>query len=364
MPTRAKSTGVKKGRKTFEIDRVVSIEEEPVKPVPVEVKEAEPVAGDDENRSLILHIPIPISKDSGLIDNAFRLQELSETEPEPFDPEDNTKTSQKAGLEQPIQTSISYQNSQKMENTTLSQFFGITMKPSIEDAPVVEEEEKIIPTQSGEGFFENAGYIVPDEAFSVIWRSSQKRGTAGSNFHSVCHWCCHTFTTKPVGVPMQYHRGKFWIRGHYCGYGCAVASILYDRSKWNYQPNESYALLHLLYRKTHGNSTPISFFLKPALAKETLQLFGGPLTIEEFRKATHEQDSLIECFTPPFVSLVSTVEEISIERSVSKKKVPFHSRFHQQVPEGKNPIAITEQSKPIPSIWMGSGLGGSAKVSI
>lgn len=396
-----KTTTTKKSRKIFDIDRTVNVDEETEKSITTSFVEKSSMntkkvvvdmsvdsqdRDDEDVRGGILHIPIPISKDSGLIDSAFGSLKGMETmekrsQPEPYDPFNMPQKSQNADLEQQNQQqSVTFQNNQKMENTTLSQFFGITVQQqqiNNQDNQEIEEEEELqeeTPEIIGEGFQQTAGYTVPEESFSVIWRSSQKLGVNAGGAHSVCHWDCHAFTTKPVGIPMRFHKGKFWVRGTYCGWGCAVAAILYDRSKWNYQPYESYALLHLLYRKTHGVDTPSTFFLKPALARETLEMFGGPLSIEKFRSSTHKQDSLIECFTPPFVSLVSTVEEISIEKASAKKKVPFHSRFHQasqqssaqpgDMPEGRNPVLVPQtgeqNSRPINSIWLGQGLGGSA----
>lgn len=389
--------GAKKSRKTFDIDRTVNIEDngvvrpivEPQIHIPVSLSDTPEVAleSDKDNAGAILHIPIPISHDSGLIDKEFKEKLTDDSfhgKPEPYDPYIGNKIhSQNEMIEKKsiVGTTSSFQTNQKMENTTLSQFFGIS-KPEIENDDMSVEniektddieyrdEDNIIP--EGDGFSQTAGYSVPSEAFSIIWRSSVKKGTScslSSQVPSVCHWCCHPFNHQPVGVPMQYRRGKFWVRGHYCGYGCGIAAILYDRSKWNYQPNESYALLHLLYRKTHGDKVPTTFFLTPALPRETLQMFGGPLSIDEYRKTTYSQDSIVECFTPPFVSLVSTIEEITIEKNSSKKKVPFHSRFHQAqstettgLEPGRNLMSVPQgeqKTRPIAPIWLGQGLGGS-----
>ena len=425
--TSSSTTTTRKGttrrsRKTFEIDRTVNIEEVekkkevpvgfPEKPTPpqnssqsslptkkVELSQ-EGFVDDEETPGGILHIPIPISKDSGFIDDVFQIQSLKPENlepnstpqpPQPFDPEEMTVKSQNADLknQEPIPIVAGFQPKKKMENTTLSQFFGITeehqdeqqedenTKEEPQEAQTEDSHTERMLEKTGDGFKQTAGYVTPEDSFSIIWRSSEKKGTVLSGGNAACHWCCHGFDSKPVGVPMVYRRGKFWVQGNYCGYACAAAAILYDRSKWNYQPTESYALLHLLYRKVHGENVPTTFFLRPAPSRETLQLFGGPLTIEEFRGASYKEERQMECFTPPFVSLVSTVEEITIERSLPKKKVLFHTRFHQTgsspegagspsttEPAGKNTVQVPEvdiqhQERKINPIWLGKGLGGS-----
>lgn len=411
-----RKTGTRRSRKTFDIDRTVNVDEVekkkeipvgfPEKPVqtplsqPSSVKvvelSQEGFLDDEETPGGILHIPIPISKDSGFIDDAFQKLKPSMEEgavlatPQPFDPEEMSVKSQNADLknQESIPIVAGFQPKKKMENTTLSQFFRITEEQREEQEETkdgngndyhqdsMEEEDRVVE-RTGDGFKQTAGYITPEDSFSIIWRSSEKKGTVLSGGNAVCHWCCHGFDSKPVGIPMVYRRGKFWVQGNYCGYACAAAAILYDRSKWNYQPTESYALLHLLYRKVHGKNVPTTFFLRPAPSRETLQMFGGPLTIDEFRGASYKEERQMECFTPPFVSLVSTVEEITIERSLPKKKVLFHTRFHQAgsspdgtgspsttEPVGKNTVLAPEvdiqhQERKINPIWLGKGLGGS-----
>jgi hypothetical protein len=413
-----RKTAVRRSRKTFDIDRTVSVDEVekkkeipvgfPEKPVQVQASSQsaslkvvelsqDGFLDDEETPGGILHIPIPISKDSGFIDNAFqRLKpedlEATSSPPQPFDPEEMSVKSQNADLksQDPIPIVAGFQPKKKMENTTLSQFFGITedeqeetkesdetgLNDSQNHSHYVEEDfnEERVGKRTGDGFKQTAGYITPEDSFSIIWRSSEKKGAVLSGGNAACHWCCHGFDKKQVGVPMVYRRGKFWVHGNYCSYACAAAAILYDRSKWNYQPTESYSLLHLLYRKVHGQNVPTTFFLRPAPSRETLQLFGGPLTIDEFRGASYKEERQMECFTPPFVSLVSTVEEITIERSLPKKKVLFHTRFHQagSSPEGASPhepvgknsvhapeVDIQHQERKINPIWLGKGLGGS-----
>lgn len=343
-----KSSDSKKLRKTFDIDRTIHAD--------VSVHEPK----EKQESRVILHIPIPISTDTGLLDDTFQENEKQIEIPVPFEP--NT---QFANLEQSPQITQTFLKNQKMELTSLSQFFKTE-----------ENQQSIIPFETSvlkqvqnteqiqtNGFLQSASIEIPIERYIEIWRHSQPRNCETIT-SSVCHWCCHNFKMEPIGIPMMYRKGKFWIRGTYCSWACAAAAILHDHSKWNYQPYESYSLLHLLYRKIHGTNTPISFFIKPAPAKETLQLFGGVLTIEEFRQSTFIEDRKLECFYPPMASMVSTVEEIFVERS-SKKKVPFLSRFHAEEEEtkskvlktGKNPVPI--ETHPVASIWLGKGLGGS-----
>lgn len=372
----------KKTRKTFEVDQTIYAKDD--EQTQVQISETSVVKNDDDDglmqpqNSSILHIPVPIMEITDSLKNQMECDLTGQHQtnietPMPFDPGNygaaTLEEQEHMEVENPI-LNTQHVSAKKMESTTLYQFFGMVKV----DEPVkkqamphndVEPAELSVGTKVidavqdiHDGFLRPSGWERPQEKFEVVWKKSTFLGAAATpksnQCNSVCHWCCHAFEHTAIGIPMKYRKGKFHIRGNYCSYACAASAILYDRSDWNYQPSESYSLLHLMYRKTHvrENLGP-DFFIRSAPPRETLMMFGGPCTIEEFRQTTMNDEKRIECFNPPFVSLVSTVEEITYEKG-NKKRVPFHSRFQH------GELAGSSAQPGVSPIWLGQGLAGSS----
>ena len=121
---------------------------------------------------------------------------------------------------------------------------------------------------------------------------------------SACHWCCHNFTNTPLGVPIKYLNGLFYCYGSYCSLECAAAHN-FECNQMNIDVWESYNLINLLSKK-------ISHILKVNCAprKQCLKMFGGEMTIEEFRNMKNK-NTFITCNTFPMVSITDNIEEIN-----------------------------------------------------
>jgi len=125
-----------------------------------------------------------------------------------------------------------------------------------------------------------------------------------------CRWCVHSFQGPPVSIPKWYLNKTFFVTGCYCSYSCA-ASHLFSRNdvnetnKWKY-----YNLLHFLKKKILNLKETDRIQLAPP--QETLQVFGGHLSIEKFRditKETHKHYNTYTIIEPPMVSISSIIEE-------------------------------------------------------
>lgn len=144
-----------------------------------------------------------------------------------------------------------------------------------------------------------------------------------------CWWCCHSFNTIPIGLPVDYDKNKckkFIVKGVFCGFACMIAYGQNDRKK-----DERFkALTNFLYKKITGGlqvSSKESYKrhlndllkdeifgdkfnentkkikedyvnnlinladedLKPAPPRCALKMFGGKLSIDEFRNSTKER---------------------------------------------------------------------------
>ena len=91
-----------------------------------------------------------------------------------------------------------------------------------------------------------------------------------------CWWCCNYFTGPPVSMPLKYDPLKdlFTVFGVTCSFNCAKSYITLEKKG-------KQELLSFMYRKLTGNNLR---FIQPALPKQVLNEFGGPLSIDEYRK--------------------------------------------------------------------------------
>ena len=119
-----------------------------------------------------------------------------------------------------------------------------------------------------------------------------------------CWWCCHPIprSDKEIGIPVAYDSVKdtFEVYGHFCNIGCMRA----------YNHNEPMA-------KKHNQVTLISLYLHKSGRKEfpnhapprqMLKVFGGTMTIDEFRKTTKENDTTYHLQFPCSVRVNHTVD--------------------------------------------------------
>ena len=135
-----------------------------------------------------------------------------------------------------------------------------------------------------------------------------------------CWWCCHTFDTVPIGVPIEYRKKieKFRIKGLFCSFHCMIAYKCNDPklSKTNME------LVNMLYHKLTGCFIDK---IKPAPPRESLMMFGGCLSIEEYRKNFKEDDVLKMVEYPMFISS-DYVESVDIKNIKTVNSTVFKNQ--------------------------------------
>jgi hypothetical protein len=119
-----------------------------------------------------------------------------------------------------------------------------------------------------------------------------------------CFWCCHSFEHKPVILPIRDQGEYIQVSGNYCSPECAM-SHLFDQRQDAYARWEQLSLLNRLY----GSMNP----LRPAPPKQILKLFGGPMSIEEYRSLLQSAKLRVDIHLPPMVSLLATMDTKPID---------------------------------------------------
>lgn len=117
-----------------------------------------------------------------------------------------------------------------------------------------------------------------------------------------CMWCCHSFDTMPCALPEKILNNKFYVFGNFCSFNCAAA---YNFNEKPYNVWERYSLLNLMYAKMYETQ---DIKIKIAPPRNTLKIFGGFMSIEDFRKNFLINTSY-SVVIPPMVSLVPRIEE-------------------------------------------------------
>lgn len=108
-----------------------------------------------------------------------------------------------------------------------------------------------------------------------------------------CWWCCHPFEGPELHMPFKYDDRlmRFSTMGTFCSWPCVKAySMDNGRSKWG----EYQMYITLMRKHMYGKVTPC----RTAPKRQCLKVFGGTMTIEEFR----------ECKEPPIVRFPNEIQ--------------------------------------------------------
>lgn len=242
---------------------------------------------------IILHLPINFSDI-----NKFRNLNNEKTEDQNvFEKSDNANDANIFTM-----TDMSYENSSE------SQFFDDTK----ELIKKIKEQEKIIKKLEDE--LKNYKMFITDNINNGI--IDNKVTKMDVNFISTvnnqqiivdktdiaCWWCTYNFDTLPCFIPERFSDETYYVFGCFCSYNCAAA---YSLSMNDYNVWNRYSLIKKLYNQIYKTNEDIPI----APPRESLKKFGGPLTIDEFKKNSKKCEKEYRFILPPMVSLVPLIEE-------------------------------------------------------
>lgn len=102
-----------------------------------------------------------------------------------------------------------------------------------------------------------------------------------------CWWCCHRFDNTPCVFPTKYVKGVFQYTGNFCSWPCVRAYTSKDKSICNrYKQNLLALFLLKLYRPLNDSGERFSPDTGVAPPRQSLKMFGGMLSITEFRESS------------------------------------------------------------------------------
>lgn len=156
-----------------------------------------------------------------------------------------------------------------------------------------------------------------------------------------CWWCTCQFDTLPTYLPEKYSENNFYVSGCFCSFNCAGAynMSLSDNKVW-----DRYSLLKLMYYMINKNkiNSIVDIDINIAGPKELLNKYGGPMTIEEFRKNSKILGREYHKLIPPFIPVNSGFEEIT--NSKNNTTIPNLSSIMNS---GKNHDNLIKRNKPL-----------------
>ena len=129
-----------------------------------------------------------------------------------------------------------------------------------------------------------------------------------------CWYCCHPFEGVPLCVPHTKKRGRYSVYGVFCSLNCAIAHVQQTAS---FKQQQVLLMLRNMAIDVFGFSTTAAFGAAAAPNKAFLRVFGGHLSIDDFRATSLTCCSTV--LTPPFVSLPMVLE-------TSRNKLQHHIR--------------------------------------
>lgn len=145
-----------------------------------------------------------------------------------------------------------------------------------------------------------------------------------------CWYCCHPFHTRPLPLPIKYdsHRDTFHVMGTFCSFACMKA---YNGESTSYLKHVNANNITLFHKRATGKLRGI----KPAPPRVALRVFGGHMSIEEFRAAA---DTPVEyCVLPPRMIVHSqAMQEVDRSRQLQ--------RPHRPAPDLREVVSFTDVS--------------------
>jgi hypothetical protein len=140
----------------------------------------------------------------------------------------------------------------------------------------------------------------------VQYKESSEIKNIPTTSDAACFWCCHTFTNRPVVLPIRDTGEYLIVHGNFCCPECACA-YLFDIRQDSHTRWEQLSLLYRVYGDACQGK------IHPSPSKHILQLFGGNLTIQEYRNLIISHKIRVDIHLPPMVSILSTMDTKPID---------------------------------------------------
>jgi len=166
-------------------------------------------------------------------------------------------------------------------------------------------EDKIVEEPTP---YENNCYFINDvsdiSCDNEFYFDKNHYNPSQNKINSHCHWCCHHIIDNVYGLPYNYDtlNDTFYIIGSFCSLQCVNA--------YNFSINSGSDKVWEInsWIQMIAIRCGLKDIIRPAPSRYLLKMFGGNLTIEEFRNAHLNNDKTYMLNIPPMIAINSTSE--------------------------------------------------------
>jgi hypothetical protein len=155
-----------------------------------------------------------------------------------------------------------------------------------------------------------------------------------------CWWCTYSFESIPIFIPEFYHDNKYYVFGCFCSFNCAFS---YNLNMNDYKIKDRHSLLinmvSIIYNKKIDEN------IEPAPQREVLEKYGGPITINEYRKNFKSCVKEYRLIIPPMSSIIPSIEILTKDKLVYKHDINKFSQEYEEKPDIFNSMGIKIKKK-------------------
>jgi len=234
----------------------------------------------EPRRPLIAHLPFRTSEVQ-FQDGPLMYDPRPPGVPEPYE-EDDLYTSNAELIEQPLELKKEFLPPAVSENVQ------VQVAQTQVTQPVRQDETKAFRTID----------------VMLEYKVANETRTLPESVEAACFWCAGCFDGRPVVIPSLEERGIYKVYGNFCTLSCALSYLLTEQVdpqvRWERQ-----ALLNRMYKQTSA--------IHPAPPRESLSLFGGSLTHDQYRTIIEKKVLRIDSHLPPVISILATLDTKPID---------------------------------------------------
>ncbi len=208
-----------------------------------------------------------------------------------------------------------------------------------------ETSEEVVPVEAPKEVKQEEGKCQGLDAFTkydlmVQYKELKSQSKIPDTTNIACFWCAHPFTWQPTIIPEREEKGIYRVYGNFCSPCCSMAYLLQEsldtHVRW-----ERIALLHRMYGSLYTSGR-----IFPAPARESLKLFGGPMTIQEYRASVAAGRIRVDIQMPPMVSILGSIDTKPIDFYDSSMKHTISPLLGEIVPKAEEGLRL-KRSKPL-----------------
>ena len=152
-------------------------------------------------------------------------------------------------------------------------------------------------------------YKLGDKKIHLVLASFKNKTWPNSSAYN-CWYCDEPFDNAPVGVPTiamsDSYEDSYYLEGNYCSFNCAAKDLFETSPNGDSQLFTIYEIMNFIYNEVNDEDEYQKIILAPD--RKCLKKFGGPLTLEEFRK-NNLTNIRYELFKSPLIPALYHIQE-------------------------------------------------------